>query len=41
MTDTMLTALFCLALWIACCGVGLLTIWIATIIENKDKEKKR
>lgn len=39
MTDTMLTALFCLALWFACCGVGLLTIWIATIIENKGRKK--
>jgi len=36
----MLTALFCLALWIACCGVGLLTIWIAAIIENKEREVK-
>ena len=39
MTDTMLTALFCLALWIACCGVELLTIWIATIIENNERKK--
>jgi hypothetical protein len=40
MTDTMLTGLFCLALWIACCGVGLLTIWIAVKIENKDRDDK-
>lgn len=39
MTDTMLTALFCLAMWIACCGVGLLTIWIAAKIENKERKK--
>jgi len=39
MTDTMLTALFCFALFVACCGVGLLTIWIATIIENKERKK--
>ena len=39
MTDTMLTALFCFALFVACCGVGLLTIWLADMIENKGRKK--
>lgn len=39
MTEKMFTLLFCLALFVACCGVGLLTIWIATIIENKERKK--
>jgi hypothetical protein len=39
MTEKMFTLLFCLALWIACCGVGLLTIWLADMIENKERKK--
>ena len=39
MTEKMFTLLFCLALWIACCGVWLLTIWIATIIDNKERNE--